>query len=390
MLSRFTNRRGLNLTASQHTEMPEHLRHEYIIIPSNTQPAWGGYFTIDIREHGSNLHNIILQINASALTYSTTTSNPRYTPAAFWISRVEFVQSNNIIDTRYANEQFINTQLFNFDEQRKLLNLAMGPYDVTATRQTLSSATNNYYIDLSSFFEQGHVPLLDNKTDLQIRVYMDALANNVVANGSTGSPISTLNSCNAICKLTRMHSSHALSLKSAIASRPHHYKFTELRYGTFNVSSGVSATSLILTQITGKVHYLFFTVRPTNALVGDNEFSYTAINNYALLDNSGANIVGGQPVPSALSLLILNKDNTKSSYTAESTNNANVYMWSFSASSVDARETAADLTTRQFTGNEQLQITFIGSLAASVQVDVYAYVESCVEYNAAGVRKITL
>ena len=108
------------------------------------------------------------------------------------------------------------------------------------------------------------------------------------------------------------------------------------------------------------------------------------------MDNSGANIVGGQPIPSALCLLILNKDNTKSSYTSESTNNANVYMWSFSASSVDARETAADLTTRQFTGNEQLQITFTGSLAASVQVDVYAYVESCVEYNAAGVRKITL
>ena len=391
MLSnRLTDHRGLHLSKTQHTSIPEGLKHEYVIIPSTSAPSWGGYFVIDIREKHCNLHDVVLQFNATALTYSTTTTNPRYTPAVFWPLRIEFVQNNNVIDTVYSNEQFICTQLFNFDEQRKLMNVAMGQYDSTTQRQTLASAANSYYVDLSTYFQQGHIPLLDNNTDIQIRVYMDSLANNAVANGSTGSPISTINSCNAICKLSRMPSHHSLALKQSIASRPHHFKFIELRYGTFVVASGVSSTSIVLTPITGNLHYLFFTVRPTASLTGDSAFSYTAITNFAILDGTSTNIVGGQSIPSTLALTVFNKENIKSSYTSESSNNANVYMWSFSASPVDTFQDGVDLSTFKFSGNEQLQIQFTGSLAANVQVDVYAFIHSAVEYSASGVRKISL
>jgi hypothetical protein len=283
MLSnRLTDHRGLHLSKTQHTSIPEGLKHEYVIIPSTSAPSWGGYFVIDIREKHCHLHDVVLQFNVTALTYSTTTSNPRYTPASFWPLRIEFVQNNNVIDTVYSNQQFISSQLFNFDEQRKLINVAMGQYDNNTQRQTLASAANAYYVDLSTYFQQAHIPLLDNNTDIQIRVYMDTLANNAVANGSTGNPISTLNSCNAICKLSRMHGHHSHALKQSIAARPHHYKFTELRYGTFVVASGVSSTSIVLTPITGHLHYLIFTVRPTASLTGDSAFSYTAINNFAI------------------------------------------------------------------------------------------------------------
>ena len=389
MLSnRLTDHRGLHLSKTQHSSIPEGLKHEYVIIPSTSAPSWGGYFVIDIREKHCNLHDVVLQFNVTALTYSTTTSNPRYTPASFWPLRIEFVQNNNVIDTVYSNEQFICTQLFNFDEQRKLINVAMDQYDNNTQRQTLASAANAYYVDLSTYFQQTHIPLLDNNTDIQIRVYMDTLANNAVANGSTGSPISTLNSCNAICKLSRMPSHHSLALKQSIVSRPHHYKFTELRYGTFVVASGVSSTSIVLTPITGNIHYLIFTVRPTASLTGDSAFSYTAINNFAILDGTSTNIVGGQSIPSTLALTIFNRNNIKSSYTSET--NANVYMWSFSASPVDTHQDGVELSTFKFNGNEQLQIQFTGSLAANVQVDVYAFVHSAVEYSVSGVRKISI
>lgn len=389
MLSRhLTDHRGLHLTKHQHSSIPEGLKHEYVIIPSTSAPSWGGYFVIDIREKNCNLHDVVLQFNATALTYSTTTTNPRYTPAVFWPQRIEFVQNNNVIDTVYANEQFICTQLFNFDEQRKLINVAMGQYDSTTQRQTLASATNTYYVDLSTYFQQGHIPLVDNNTDIQIRVYMDTLANNAVANGSTGTPISTINSCNAVCKLTRIPSHHSHAFKHSLASRHHHFKFTELRYGTFIVASGVSSTTIVLTPITGNLHYLFFTVRPTASLTGESAFSYTAINNFAILDGTSSNIVGGQSIPSALALTIFNKHNIKSSYTSET--NANVYMWSFSASPVDSFQDGVELSTFRFNGNEQLQIQFTGSLAANVQVDVYAFVHAAVEYTSSGVRKISL
>ena len=133
---------------------------------------------------------------------------------------------------------------------------------------------------------------------------------------------------------------------------------------------------------------MIFTVRPTASLTGDSAFSYTAINNFAILDGTSTNIVGGQSIPSALALTIFNKHNIKSSYTSEA--NANVYMWSFSASPVDTFQDGVDLSTFRFSGNEQLQIQFTGSLAANVQVDVYALVHAAVEYSSSGVRKISL
>ena len=65
-------------------------------------------------------------------------------------------------------------------------------------------------------------------------------------------------------------------------------------------------------------------------------------------------------------------------------------MWSFSASPVDTQQDGVELSTFKFNGNEQLQIQFTGSLAASVQVDVYALVHSAVEYSSAADRKISL
>jgi hypothetical protein len=62
----------------------------------------------------------------------------------------------------------------------------------------------------------------------------------------------------------------------------------------------------------------------------------------------------------------------------------------FSASPVDTFQDGVELSTFKFNGNEQLQIQFTGSLAASVQVDVYAFVHAAVEYSSSVVRKISL
>ena len=42
---------------------------------------------------------------------------------------------------------------------------------------------------------------------------------------------------------------------------------------------------------------------------------------------------------------------------------------------------------RRFVGNEQLQINFTGSLAAAVQIDVFAYCQSAIE-QASGFIKV--
>ena len=398
MSSFVVNKHGHNVAQSQHINVP-HMKHESIIIPSTSAPSWGGYFVIDFRERNCVLHDLILQFNASALTGYTGTNatSPRYTPAYFWFSRIELVQNNNVIDTIYANQQFLMNQLFNFDEQRNLINLGCGAYNNTTQRATLAATANAYYVDLWNYFQQGHLPILSQKDDLQVRIYMDTLANNAVTGTATltASPISTINSCNLIAKVTRLHSSDISNRLKSIQSRPEHYKFNELRFGTFAINSGVSQTSIVLTPLTGHCNYLFFTVRPTASVTGEGYYNYTAITNFAILDGTSTNIVGGQAIPSAMGLLYLGRDWSKSSYLSETalstTNNgANVYIWSFSASCVETAETGVDINTYRFTGNEQLQITFTGSLAAGVTVDVYAHMASLVEVSHNAVKKISL
>ncbi len=226
---------------------------------------------------------------------------------------------------------------------------------------------------------------------------MDSLANNAVTGTATltASPISTINSANLIARVTRLNSSDITSRLRSISLRPEHYKFNELRYGTFAVNAGVTSTSIVLTPLTGQCNYLFFTMRPTASIIGDGYYSYTALSNYAILDGTSTNIVGGQSIPNTMALLYLGREWSKSSYLSETAlsttnNNANVYIWSFSASCVETAETGVDMNTYRFTGNEQLQITFIGALAASITIDVYAHMASIVEVSSNAVKKLSL
>ena len=392
------NKHGHNVAHSQHIHLPQ-MKHESIIIPSTSAPTWGGYFVIDFRERNCILHDLTIQFNVSALTgyTSTNATSPRYTPAFFWFSRIELVQNNNVIDTIYPNQQFLSNQLFNFDEQRTIINLSCGAYNNTTQRATLAASANSYYVDLWNYFQQAHIPILSQKDDLQVRIYMDSLANNAVTGTavlSTG-PTSTINSANLIARVTRLNSSDITSRLRSISLRPEHYKFNELRYGTFAVNAGVTSTSIVLTPLTGQCNYLFFTMRPTASIIGDGYYSYTALSNYAILDGTSTNIVGGQSIPNTMALLYLGREWSKSSYLAETAlsttnNNANVYIWSFSASCVESAETGVDMNTYRFTGNEQLQITFTGSLGAAITIDVYAHMASVVEVSSNAVKKLSL
>ena len=143
------NKHGHNVPHSQHVHIP-HMKHESVIIPSTSAPSWNGYFVIDFRERNCIVHDLVLQFQVSALTgyTGTNSTSPRYTPAYFWIQRLELVQNNNVIDTVYGTQQFISNQLFNFDEQRNLINQGCGVYQNTTQRATLAATSNTYYVDI--------------------------------------------------------------------------------------------------------------------------------------------------------------------------------------------------------------------------------------------------
>ena len=147
---------------------------------------------------------------------------------------------------------------------------------------------------------------------------------------------------------------------------------------------------------------MFFVVRPTASLTGDACYQFTKIKDFAILDSSSSNAVGGQAIPSALALQYLNNLYSKSSYTSEidigsvigsgtvTDNKANVYCWSFSSNPVLALEKGLLLGHRRFQGNEQLQLNFTAALGAAVQVDIFAYCQSAIEQGAGFVKVYAL
>ena len=270
---------GLNLSAKQAIAVPNNLRSEYIIIPSVYAAQFGSYFIFDVKERNTIISDIVIGFNVSAISGLTgsVANFPHFSPATFWIQKCELVMNNVTVDTLYPIQEFISQQFLFSDEDRELINNMQGTYASQAQRNTLATATSNYYIKLRSLFNECHLPNLSDSHNLQIRVYMDQLSNIVNQSTLTGTPVATINSANVILKLMKLPAEIAANRYNAMVKSPEHSIFHNVRYSPFAISSGVSQTTLVLTPFVGNIISLFFVVRNTNALTGNNAFSFTAI-----------------------------------------------------------------------------------------------------------------
>ena len=393
MQKRVFSQNGLNIPFSQFTSI-EPMAHQHILVPQTSNPTWGGYFTLDLKEKYCHIHNLTLKFNVSPIT-GATSGQPYYTPAWFWINRLELTINNTVIDTIYGNQQFLLHQLFNYDEKRKYLNITAGDYGSKSQRKGLASTANDYYVPLWSFFKQTHITAISPKDDVQIRVWMDTAANNIVADGAEGVLSSTINYCTLLTQVSKLQAPTIQALYKETVNKPTHYQFSELRYGTYTINAGSASTSIVLSSLVGPVSFLYFVVRPTNGRSGDGYFTYLPIKDFAILDAGSTNIVGGQAIVSSQALLHLNKDWTRSSYSSEiavSSNNKNayVYLYSFGASPDTTIWTGKNYNNHRFIGSEQLVINFDVALTQSVTVDLYAQVDSALEITSTYVKKLNL
>ena len=353
--------------------------HSILIVPSTNQLAYGSMCLIDIREKNILLHNICLQFNiTSVLTGTGTVTNyPNLCPAWWLFQRIEILINGNIIDSIYPTEQFILQQFFNYDEDRLIINSGVGSYASALQRKALSnSASSFYYVNLQTFFDQIHFPLLNDTHNIQLRIYCDNLSNIAcMGAGFQGTSLLTspsgaaLGSLNAICKITRMDQTTANNKIMILNKQPSHFFFHDLRIGTYNVASSNVKTQIVLTSITGKVALLFFVVRNNDSTAGyvysgENLFQFVKIKDFSILNASSTNIVGGQQIPDSLALQYLNLYWSQSSYPNETAlgitdNKANVYCWSFSSDPVEAIASGRLLSSHQFSGQEQLLINLL-------------------------------
>ena len=376
--------------------LPDGQKHDLVVIPSSSAPAFGGTMICDFKEKNCVLHNLILQFNVSALTGLTGGTTPNFNPAAFWINHIDILIGGSIFQTVYGNELFLMTQVLENDEQRIAKNAVQGSYANPIQRNALSLTTNNYYVSIKSFIDQIKPTLLTDQHAIQLRVYFDTLTNNVNFSGATGTPIVSFNSCNLLARITRLDQSLSQYRLAEMSKMPFSSVSHETKLGTYIINTGTTQSSLILSAITGNVAALFFVVRPTASMSGTGYYTYSPISQFSILDSSSMNLVGGSPIPAGLAIL-LNSQWSKSSYatenylaTANSGIFANYYCWSFAADPISALKDGCSITTRRFNGSESLVITFPSATTQTMQVDVYGYCENVIQFSTSGVQKVSI
>lgn len=381
-------RAQLNVHESQSFMVDDDHSSRWMYIPSQNNVNFGSYSTFNLDLQGHNLEQVILLFQASAISGYTggTTS---FVPATFWSNRIELAtQSGTICDTLQPTAEFLNHNLFSLsDEQRIKTNVLMGRYDNNAQRQALASTTSYYAHELFSVFQQSPIPVLNNQTSYQLRVYMRPLSEVVEVSGGSGTPSANIISCVALCKVSKIPR-YSQALVEQYNRVPHHIRFNDTIHMSITQASGVSQSRHVLSGITGNISYLVFVVRPT-AQTGSNLYTFTGLNGYELLDGASESLVGGQQITDLVSRNIHGKSfSPYSSYLAETGSHA--YLWSFSKDAMETATTGNNLGSYPFRGNEILQLYYTGSLSSSVQIDIYAHRYAVLEVRGSSVKKLSV
>ena len=62
----------IKVHSSQAVRLPP-MQHQTVLIPSTSQPSWGGYSIFDIKEKGCSIHETTIKLNISPITGLTGT-----------------------------------------------------------------------------------------------------------------------------------------------------------------------------------------------------------------------------------------------------------------------------------------------------------------------------
>lgn len=376
---------GLRLPKSQAiTTSPD--TKQWVSIPSQSVPTFGGYFTIDYKNKGVSVEDVKLEFYVSPITGISGASYVRFSPAIFWIDHVDIVLGSVIIDTIYSLDQFITNQLFSDnDERRRSLNVAMGNYADASQRNTIASQPSYYYVPLWTFFRETDYPII-HTADVQFRIYMKTLASQVETDG-TGTPSAVINSCNLLMKQNILSGQQYNEARGLISKAPLQYRFMETRYQKTVIQAGVSSAQFVLSSITGVCDHFHFEVQVPSAQ-GSQQYAYQQLSQWELLDGSSTNIIGGVPYKDTYNRFITGAKWVDSTYLTES--GSYVYFYAFSSTPSYNKKVGTHTGTYTFRGNETLKITFPSSLNSPVEITFYGHICSALSVNFGQPTKVTL
>ena len=363
----------------------------WVPIISNQVPVFGSIVNWDVNINGKIL-DLQLILNCGSLTNagiaSVATSTPIMNNAFHWPILQQYNFGNNVIELANNHQNFILQMLYNHDQDLKFLQSSSG--GSTAQRWAMSNTTSNWNIPLRSFINTLQIENLGvNSHNFRLSITLDQLTNLcTTVLGTLTIPSMTINSAVLMARVVR-YDAQVINFKQLQLQKNVNYRDIFYNHLTQSsvISTGSTTSTILLSNFSASnIQFIYFTIRPTANL--NRETVATYVNNitqFNLLSATNESLCGG-PISSLMSLFVLNKSMTQSSFTADV--GASVFGYWHCISPIQGMKFGGSPSGyRSYSGTESLQITWNGALTQPHQVDVYASTLSVFTQSMSSVTK---
>ena len=311
---------NLNLVESQVSQVYDEITHQLVSFQSVAPALFGSPVSYKISDKNIALNDVSVQILLSPVTGITGGTGVRLTSGHGLYSRIEYKINGVIRDTAYGVSNHVLTQIMNDNADRVIMNNACGNYASTLQRTSMATTTSPYIIPLSSLFNTANYPIITASHEIEIVVYLNSLADCVILNGGTGTPVCSIISSNLLCRTTRMPQWLAESRLTNMTAMPEDTIFHSVRTTQFTAQTGSTNAIINLNVLSAaSIAFIFFVVRDSNRQTGDGVTTYNKITSFSLRDATNVSISGSQDITDAMAQN-LSLFWSESSYQAETSN----------------------------------------------------------------------
>ena len=307
----------------------QNLTHQYINVISTNLPAFGSYVFIDLNVPNFCIHEVVLQISLSSvsgITQNAALFLPSLAPAYKFIQNITITNNNNILDVIDGTANHLMNQLYTSFEDALFINTAAAPFNSASVRYNMSLVPNTYQVVLKSFFPQCRAEILNANSSIRIAILLETLTNIVNQGALIGTPIVSINSISALCKVTKYSNELVNSKLVQLSRNPLLKTYNTLVYQPYVIQANQSTCVIPLSNFVGQqIQAVYFVIRPSANINRAESFINQQLINYNVLSATGESVSGGL-ITNLQGLFIYGRNMTIGNFLCDSTY-GNVYSW---------------------------------------------------------------
>jgi hypothetical protein len=343
---------------------------EYTNDNSLPSVASGGQADFEIRSNGFNIDRMTLRVD---ITNADAANAGQWNPFLA-INYIEIYSNNgqNLIDRRYGRDLLLD--LINIpNDEFNTIRLACGlDADYTSTSNNIvANTTTSFFMPLYGL-PWSSVPFnLGYSGDILVRIYFRP--SSAWLQGAVAAANLTFNTMRILLDAEALTNAQSSRIRNMIQGQGFSYPILSAQYTSTTLTLATSTQyTFTLNGVNGLISHLFLVLTQASPTPAQNEVP-TAIQSFAILDDTGNNIQGGSTKLSNYSRYIEATEHFPSS---SLTRNLAVYLVPFATEPKKSYDTPAQIT-GFFVGDNDLQLQFTtdGAITpGSYRMEVFARV----------------